>query len=131
MHVHWQVLRKNVRQVGLAADPFDVKLSLADAAFDPIESKRLSKIIAIYSSRGLWVAKRFQHRTFVGTNFTVSKYTSIFSLRNSSTHNGDARTVTENRPVEKARVSSAKEVKPSGSTAGVGAVQKGSIGMYT
>jgi hypothetical protein len=36
MHVHWQILRKNVRQVGLAADPVHIKLSLADAAFDPI-----------------------------------------------------------------------------------------------
>jgi len=87
-------------------------------------------MIAIYSSRGLWVAKRFQYRTFVGTNFTVRKYTSIFSFRNSSTYNGDARAVTENRPVEKVRVSSAKEVKPSGSTAGVGAVQEGSVGMH-
>ena len=85
----------------------------------------------MYSSRGLWIAKRFQHRTFVGTNFTVSKYTSIFGLRNSSTHNGDARTVAKNRPVEKVRVSSAKKVKPSGSTTGVGAVQEGSVGMYT
>jgi hypothetical protein len=103
-----------------------------------IQSKRLlidfdflgAQIIAMCSSRGLWVAKRFQHRTFVGTNFTVSKCASMLSLRNSSTHNGDACTVTKDRPVEKAGVSSAKEVKPSGSTAGVGAVQEGSVGMY-
>ena len=54
----------------------------------------------------------------------------MLSFRNSSTHNGDAGTVAKDGSVEKVGVSSAKEVKPSGSTAGVGAVQKRSIGVY-
>ena len=38
VHVDGQIFCKHVREVGLAADPLDFELALADTAFDPIKT---------------------------------------------------------------------------------------------